>query len=343
MRRFFAVPNSLDHTKHTMEKCMTELSFQYTRDVDHNRVDQLACILFEGSGEFVVSSNSVSTGLALLSPEICCEKVYSSGSIIKQKFGDLEYAYSSHFLWVSCRVDESRFDSLVAATEFAYAQLLETLSSTGYTHLVRVWNYFERINEEEAGLERYKRFCVGRFNAFQLSRLDQAFFPSACALGHSGGNLVVYALASKIQPVHFENPNQQSAYFYPAEYGPRSPSFARASAVKLDDKNTLVFISGTASVLGHKTVYPFDVDKQLAVTFDNLDLLVSQIQKEYASALDLVPALLKVYIRHPHDLALIQQAVNSHYPGVDAVYLKADICRADLMLEIDGVWNLSLR
>lgn len=325
---------------------MAELSFQYMLEVDNagNDVDQFARIIFDGHCQFTANSDLVSTGLELLSPEYCYERVVSSVPIIKTNTDKLMITHSDHFLCVACWVDETEFNNLTEATESAYSKLLGVIADTGYPHLVRVWNYFERINQEEAGLERYKQFCVGRFNAFRASGLNEESFPSACALGHSGGHLVVYALAGKVQPVHFENPNQQSAYFYPSEYGPRSPSFARASAVKIDDNRSLVFVSGTASVVGHKTFYPFDVHKQLAVTFSNLDALTQQIQTQYSliNPCSLSPLLLKVYIRDVADLAVIKKAVDAHFPGVSVVYLRSDICRADLMLEIDGIWNLSL-
>lgn len=325
---------------------MAELSFQYMLEVDDlpDNVDQFARIIFDGHCQFTANSDVLSTGLELLSPEYCYELVASSVPIIKTNTDKLMVAHSDHFLWVACWADEAEFNNLTEATEFVYSRLLTVLADAGHQHLVRVWNYFERINQEEAGLERYKQFCVGRFNAFRASGLSEESFPSACALGHSGGHLVVYALASKVQPVHFENPNQQSAYCYPSEYGPRSPSFARASAIKIDDQNALVFVSGTASVVGHKTLYPFDVNKQLEVTFSNLDVLTQQIHNHLSLTQSclLTPSILKIYVRNAGDLTIIKKAVDLRFPDVSAVYLRSDICRADLMLEIDGIWNLSL-
>ena len=324
---------------------MAALSFQYMLDVDNpqDNVNQFARIIFDGRCQFTANSDWLSTGLELLSPENCCEQVLSSVPVIKANTDKLMIAHSDHFLWVACWADEKEFNNLTEATESIYSQLLGVIANTGYQHLIRVWNYFERINQQEDGLERYRQFCVGRFNAFCASGLSEESFPSACALGHSGGHLVVYAVASKVRPVHFENPNQQSAYFYPSEYGPRSPSFSRASVIKTDDSHALVFVSGTASVVGHKTAHPFDVNQQLKVTFNNLDVLTQQIQNQYqlAQPCSLTPSLLKIYIRNASDLNLIKQSVDAHFPGVDTVYLRSDICRADLMLEIDGIWNLS--
>lgn len=321
---------------------MTELSFQYMLEVNDqpDHANQFASLIFDGHCQFTAENKGFSTGLELLSPSYCYEQIYSSSPIIKTATDKLVTAHSDHFLWAISWADESAFSNLVEATEFVYSQLLNLVADAGFPYLVRVWNYFERINQEEAGLERYKQFCIGRFNAFRLSGLDEESFPAACALGHSGGQLVVYLLAAKTRPIHFENPNQQSAYFYPSVYGPRSPSFARASAVAIDDAHSLVFVSGTASVTGHKTVHSYDVENQLIVTFNNLDALEQQIQHLLDYPCSLTPRLLKVYIRHMADLDQIKHAIEQRYPDVSTVYLKADICRADLMLEIDGIWSL---
>jgi hypothetical protein len=208
-----------------------------------------------------------------------------------------------------------------------------------------VWNYFADINGVDQGLERYRQFCIGRFNAFEQQGIAETQFPSACALGHQGGDLLIYALASKTPVRHFENPRQASAYHYPTQYGPRSPSFARASLLELPDQPAKIFVSGTASVVGHVTQHPDDLHLQIQVTLTNLDALLTHISSEYAAdnngaVPQLSPEILKVYVRHPSDLAAIQQQITHAYPSVPAVYVAADICRSDLLLEVDGIWNL---
>ena len=49
--------------------------------------------------------------------------------------------------------------------------------------------------------------------------------------------------------------------------------------------------------------------------------------------------LLKVYVRHEHDLAMVQAKVRAEF-GADctAVYLHSNICRSDLLLEIEGAY-----
>lgn len=287
----------------------------------------------------------ISTGLLPLVDDIAGELILAPQSAIVVGGDSRSYwAEADGCLLLALWDDESTGEGLAAASERLYLELLGQLHARGYPYLVRVWNYFADINGEEQGLERYRQFCLGRFNAFTASGMAENQFPSACALGHSGGDLLVYALASKVPPVHFENPRQASAYHYPAEYGPRSPSFARASLLSLPGQTPKLFVSGTASVVGFLTLHPYQLDAQIKVTLENLDLLLEHVARYLMDELDVAPRLeaeaLKVYVRHAADLDPIRQRVAQAYPGVPVAYVAADICRADLLLEIDGIWNL---
>ena len=52
------------------------------------------------------------------------------------------------------------------------------------------------------------------------------------------------------------------------------------------------------------------------------------------------PDSLKVYIRHADDYLAIKAAVEQHYGDTPTLYLEADICRRELLLEIDALCEL---
>src|SRR5204862_4731485 len=118
----------------------------------------------------------------------------------------------------------------------------------------------------EDDTEHYKRFSTGRHDALIAAGFAKSDFPAACAVGMRGGNLAIHFLASRERGRNVENPRQVSAYDYPRQYGVRSPSFARAT-VAADGS---VFISGTASVVGHETLRIGDVGAQCEETIANL-------------------------------------------------------------------------
>lgn len=329
-----------------MEKAVTPVALQccYYANLDERpAAAQVAHFRFDAQCTNKSGCDSLSTGLVPLVENIVGELfIAAEDTRVARGFGPHSYwAETDHYLLLALWADEADEAGLAGATKRLYKELLDVTSMRGYPHLVRVWNYFADINGEAQGLERYRQFCLGRFDAFAAAGIAENQFPSACALGHHGGDLLVYALASKAPPQHFENPRQASAYHYPAEYGPRSPSFARASLLSLAGQPPKLFVSGTASVVGHVTAHPDSLDAQITVTLENLDLLLAHVMQQTSSTTDGLQAeVLKVYVRHRADLQEIKRRVEQAYPHAPVVYVAADICRADLLLEIDGIWNL---
>jgi enamine deaminase RidA (YjgF/YER057c/UK114 family) len=303
----------------------------------------LATVIFDGQCRAPAQAGLISTGLRLLEPAGIRETLVTTDACVSDYSDNLYWAQSGELLFLAVWVDEGDDESLERLTEQAYSRLLSTMQQRGYPYMVRVWNYLADINAFEQQEERYRQFCVGRFDAFARHGVQDKDFPSACALGHSGGDLVIYLLASKHPPVHFENPQQVSAYHYPEEYGPRSPSFARASLLTLADGTDKLFVSGTASVVGHMTRHPGDVQGQLAVTLHNIDSLLAHVLASQSRGSEdrLAVEVLKIYLRHPADLAVVKAGVLQHFGDVPMVFVVADVCRSDLLLEIDGLWRLT--
>jgi enamine deaminase RidA (YjgF/YER057c/UK114 family) len=149
---------------------------------------------------------------------------------------------------------------------------------------------------------------------------------------------VIYFLAAKQPGQRVENPRQTSAFNYPVQYGPRSPNFARAMLMQTSGK-PLLFISGTASIVGHETLHIGNAPAQARETVANIQAVIAQAQ---LAGLDQPIAnanlLLKTYLRHPDDLAMVRNCLLQAFgPVAKSLYLQADICRADLLLEVEAV------
>lgn len=246
-------------------------------------------------------------------------------------------------------LDEARFASvsgktaLQAASEEAYDRIFRLLDAQGLPQLWRVWNYLAAINEESDGLERYRQFNVGRQDAFvAYHRGTTGNVPAACALGVSDGPLSIAFMAGKTAAVPVENPRQVSAYNYPSEYGPRSPTFSRASLVYPPGQEIL-FISGTASIVGHRTVHLGDVSAQTSEAMTNIAAVVGEANRiTRGNAYALSDLSYRVYIRHAGDFAAVQAALAPLIGIADTVYVQADICRADLLVEIEAMASQSM-
>jgi chorismate lyase/3-hydroxybenzoate synthase len=219
-----------------------------------------------------------------------------------------------------------RTDSLEETSRDVYSRLIADARGAGYPYFVRMWNYIGGINEHDEGGERYQLFCAGRHDAFVAAGYHHDVdLPAASALGMQGRGLVTYFLAAREPGVQVENPRQVAAYRYPPEYGPKSPSFSRATVWK--DR---VFVSGTSSVLGHTTAHHGDVAAQLEETLRNIQTVLGKTGRALANVISA-----KTYIRRAEDYDLVASRLGSRLPS--NVYLQADICRADLLLEIECV------
>lgn len=223
------------------------------------------------------------------------------------------------------------------AAEDAYRAIFEFLAGTGFTQPIRFWNYLADICAEQDGLERYRRFNIGRHRAF-MDRLEQAVPPAASCLGTHGGGSVIYVLAAREAARAIENPRQMSAYDYPPAYGPRSPSFSRA-ALHGPAAAPMLFISGTASIVGHETRHHGDLDAQIAETITNLQALTGNAGATGWAGQDERWAF-KIYLRAPDYFAKTEAALNAAFgPRSQRLYLHADICRPDLLVEIEAFYQ----
>ena len=228
---------------------------------------------------------------------------------------------------------------LYEATERVYREIFSALDVLGYPHLVRIWNYVPEINRDTQGIERYKQFNSARQSAMLAAqRPVTGNVAAACALGAAAGSpLVVYFLASHSAATAIENPRQVSAYHYPPQYGAHSPIFSRAAVHREADGMTL-FISGTASIVGHQTLHEGDTAAQTRETLTNIEALLEEANRVTGSTeFSLETLACKVYVRNPSDLPVIQRELRAALgSSARAVYLQADICRRDLSVEIEA-------
>lgn len=241
-------------------------------------------------------------------------------------------------------VGESGRTPLQAASEEAYLRLFRLLEAQQLPHLWRVWNYLADINGESHGLERYRQFNIGRQDAFlECCRGATGNVPAACALGLAGGPLSISFMAGATPAVAVENPRQVSAYNYPAEYGPRSPTFSRAALVYPPGREIL-FVSGTASIIGHRTVHPGDVAAQCRESLANVEAVIGEAGRlGRTGAYTLDELAYRVYVRDAASQPLVAATLAPLLGNAaDIVYVAADICRRDLLIEIEATASHAL-
>lgn len=226
------------------------------------------------------------------------------------------------------------------ATRSAYRTLTALLRKHPRYRLVRIWHYFPGINLVEDQLERYQQFSKARYEVLSASGYAMASdLPAASAVGSDHGPLTLHFLAGSGIIEAIENPRQTSAYLYPEIYGPRSPAFTRAVHHQGNNYRHL-FISGTASIIGHETVAPFNPEKQMVETLINLETLIASAKFPPIGS-KAFSASWCVYLRNPEDFPLIRDMIEKEFHHPDSiVYLRGDLCRSDLAVEIEGFLSM---
>ncbi|MGQ0524046.1 MAG: chorismate transformation enzyme, FkbO/Hyg5 family [Betaproteobacteria bacterium] len=266
------------------------------------------------------------------------------GSRLPVQYGEInriQYAANGEVLFgVISEASAIESDDFEARVQKIYRDIFALTGAQGYPHLLRMWNYIPGINRHYDGEENYQRFCRARSQAFQERYGDFIFMlPSASGVGTAEGAFVVYFIASRKAGIHRENPRQVSAYSYPPQYGRRSPSFARATLSHLAGRE-FFFISGTASIVGHKSLHVGDLPAQLNETLCNIEALIESAAADertrFRGLTDI--AHLKIYLRRAPDIdiarELIQRRIGDH---AKALYLTGDICRRELLVEVEAV------
>ena len=221
-------------------------------------------------------------------------------------------------------------EDIERAARNAYDEILRTTCERGFPHLLRIWNHVRDINAGEGEAERYKRFCAGRHDAFDAARWANDRLPAASAVGIRRRGLYISYLAAQEPGRQIENPRQISAYDYPLQYGRRSPSFARATVF-----GGTLFIAGTSSIVGHETRHAGDIGAQLDETLTNVETIARAAGCRGLG--DLTHA--KLYLRNAADVE-IANALRAALPQAKLLVLEADICRRELLLEIEAVGQI---
>jgi len=256
-----------------------------------------------------------------------------------------DFAFASLTIPGARALDASAFYERVAE---AYQALPAAVDRGTGRIPVRFWNYVPGLRRKaDDGRDWYMLFNTGRRDG--LCRwLDAHTFedrlPTASAIDAHTDDLVIHLLAAAVPGVALENPRQVSAYRYSSQFGPTPPSFARATALTGDHGHRLkgtVLVGGTASIVGESSCYIGDTDAQLEQTLHNMACLLSREAEPAADTQKWMLAriyALRVYVVHPTEQDRVVARLQQACPNVRQLeVLTADLCRAELRVEVEGV------
>jgi chorismate lyase/3-hydroxybenzoate synthase len=261
-----------------------------------------------------------------------------SGIVRRQRDGAVAWSEDGDYACASVEVDEAAHGGLAATAQHAYHLLADWLTRASMPHVLRIWNYLDAINDGDGDAERYRQFCSGR--ARGMDGTFAAGFPAATAIGVRDGARVlrVYWIAARRAGRALENPRQVSAWRYPRQYGPNAPTFARA--MRAPTERAQLYISGTAAIVGHASHHRDDFAAQVEETLANFTSLLDAAgcapENRFGPG-----CTLKVYVRRAADAERAAAVLAAQLPpATPQLILHGDICRRELLIEIDGLQAL---
>lgn len=240
----------------------------------------------------------------------------------------------------------------------AFARLLQAFLhlGIGFNQIFRQWNYVEQIfgirQVDGHRRQNYQIFNEARAEYYAKYRTVSGF-PAATGIGTAFGGVTIECMAvacdEEIKTIAISNPKQTNSYKYSQEVlkgepqkssrQNQPPQFERARLMT-NGVSSRLFVSGTASIIGQETIGIDDVEMQTRVTIANIQSLVSEENlRAHYPELDIVPekyAYVRVYVKNTEDIPVVKAICLGYYRNVPITFVRADICRADLLVEIEA-------
>ena len=221
------------------------------------------------------------------------------------------------------------------------------LQSNGFkpSDIYRQWNYIQGITMLNDGSQNYQEFNDARSIFYNKCEWDNGY-PAATGIGADAGGVVVEVNAIKCNErnLPIDNPLQIAAHNYSQDVldgkvidtlnERTTPKFERARLL-----GNTIFISGTAAIKGEHSLNNLNTVEQTAETMGIMDRLVSKENIPTAnngSHYD----LLRIYVKRSEDIEPVRDYMNVHYPETLKHYLVADVCRPELLVEIEGIAHI---
>lgn len=218
--------------------------------------------------------------------------------------------------------------------------------------ILRQWNYIPGITSFTKSNQNYHEFNRARSRFYSTGNWRDGY-PAATGIGVGCKAVVVEVDAlrgndSSIRNFAVNNPLQIPAHRYServlaeGEVSELAPKFERARLIG-DDRHGMLFISGTAAIRGEESLAITDAVEQTRITMDNIQQLLTVdtvLSPGFSLGTPPIFHLLIIYIKHESDYPAIRNWMQQNYPQMKPLYLLADVCREELLVEIEGVVKL---
>lgn len=220
----------------------------------------------------------------------------------------------------------------------SFRLLGEVLRKEGFpwNSIIRQWNYIERITAFDGPNQHYQAFNNVRSTFYAKTEWRNGY-PAATGIGANlGGILIDVDAAVFTSPEAFatpiDNKLQVAAHAYSnqvleeANQTKTTPKFERAKSMTFGDRK-LIYISGTAAIRGEESLKGVGLERQLRITMENIAELIQDARLE----------ALRVYLKNRSDYEKAVKGMEAYGLRIPISYMWADVCREELLIEIEGI------
>lgn len=243
-----------------------------------------------------------------------------------------------------------------SAAHGAFKSMMHILKREGmnFDNIVRQWNYIGDILKvrkiDISGIQNYQIFNEVRHSFYQKYKLT-AGFPAATGIGCRydqvtiGFNAVQFK--SGCYDLQIDNPFQSNPFAYTQDKligGSKTPGvkhppeFVRGRLIS-DGNNSILYVSGTASITCQEVTGTGDIETQTLTTILNIKTLADAKNISHFTGASLpVPEkyrYLRVYVKNSKDIPTVKSICQKYFPEVPSIFIEADICRGSLLMEIE--------
>ena len=292
--------------------------------------------------------------------ELICTKAATDKKVIYKSHSGINYTVVEHkdYKAVHCAgLMGTVEDSIAQASERAFKSAIEILSQEGLSidNIIRQWNYIENIaivEDVENAPQNYQDFNDVRARYYEQGKFEFGY-PAATGIGQNTGGVIIGFIAlSKSDNISISpimNPGQVDAHKYSklvlegSSLEKCTPKFERAKLVTIGSRS-YIYVSGTASILGEKTMHVGDVEKQTLTTIENIKRLFSKENQDKLGLKFDVSEIqfshLRVYVKKMEDIPAVEKICDAELNCKSSLFLESDVCREDLLVEIEGVFTV---
>jgi len=200
------------------------------------------------------------------------------------------------------------------------------LAGMNVSNILRTWFYNDNI------VQWYAEFNAARAGFFKEKAIYKGSLPASTGIGGSNPeHSALIAGAVAIKPKQNAVAIQEVLSPLQAPASAYGSLFSRAIEIVMPD-HRCILVSGTASIdASGKTVHLDDIDAQIAFTMKVVEAILAS---RNMSLSDITRAI--VYLKREKDIAAFNNYRRNHeQAGFPVIVLCADICRDDLLFEIE--------